>query len=32
MIFKDRTSCPWRDLPERFGPWQRSAVPFLPLG
>ncbi|SFE41137.1 Putative transposase of IS4/5 family [Actinopolyspora alba] len=22
MIFKDRTSCPWRDLPERFGPWQ----------
>ena len=22
MIFKDRTGCPWRDLPERFGPWQ----------
>ncbi len=22
MIFEDRTGCPWRDLPERFGPWQ----------
>lgn len=22
MIFKDRTCCPWRDLPKRFGPWQ----------
>ncbi|WSV94019.1 transposase [Streptomyces globisporus] len=22
MVFKFRTGLPWRDLPERFGPWQ----------
>ncbi len=21
-MFRLRTGCPWRDLPERFGPWQ----------
>ncbi len=22
IVFRLRTGCPWRDLPERFGPWQ----------
>lgn len=22
IVFRYRTGCPWRDLPERFGPWQ----------
>ncbi len=22
IVFKFRTGLPWRDLPERFGPWQ----------
>ena len=22
IVFKFRTGVPWRDLPERFGPWQ----------
>jgi transposase len=22
MIFRARTGCPWRDLPEIFGPWK----------
>ena len=22
IMFRLRTGCPWRDLPERFGPWQ----------
>ena len=23
-MFRYRTGCPWRDLPERFGPWQTA--------
>lgn len=22
IVFRYRTGCPWRDLPDRFGPWQ----------
>ncbi len=22
IVFRYRAGCPWRDLPERFGPWQ----------
>jgi len=22
IVFRYRTGCPWRDVPERFGPWQ----------
>jgi transposase len=22
MVYKLATGCPWRDLPERYGPWQ----------
>ena len=24
IVFRLRTGCPWRDLPERFGPWQTA--------
>lgn len=27
-MFKFRTGLPWRDLPERFGPWQTVHGPF----
>jgi transposase len=25
ILWKLRTGSPWRDLPERYGPWQRPA-------
>jgi transposase len=24
VLYRFRTGCPWRDLPERFGHWKRS--------
>ena len=28
MLWLDRTGAPWRDLPERYGPWQSVATRF----
>lgn len=28
MIYKIRTGLPWRDLPDRFGPWQTVYTRF----
>ena len=26
LLWLDRTGAPWRDLPERYGPWQSVAM------
>ena len=28
LLWLDRTGAPWRDLPERYGPWQSVATRF----
>jgi len=28
MLWKARTGCPWRDLPEKFGPWMSVYTRF----
>jgi transposase len=28
MLWLDKTGAPWRDLPERYGPWQTVATRF----
>ena len=29
IVFRLRTGCPWRDLPERFGPWQTGRIQLV---
>jgi transposase len=29
ILWKVRTGAPWRDLPERYGPWQTCYEPFV---
>ncbi|MBQ0850382.1 transposase [Streptomyces sp. BH-SS-21] len=31
MVYKIRTGISWRDLPERYGPWQTGLHPLPPL-
>ncbi|MFH8804592.1 hypothetical protein ACH4F6_34380 [Streptomyces sp. NPDC017936] len=30
MRWRTRTGAPWRDVPERHGPWDRFYDPFVP--
>jgi transposase len=32
VLYRAKTGMPWRDLPERFGPWKSVYNPVLQLG
>ena len=32
VLYRFRTGCPWRDLPERFGDWENGPSTFQPVG
>jgi transposase len=32
VLYRYRTGCPWRDLPERFGYWKSGAPTLQPMG